>query len=195
MIPHNDVINIIKPNGEKIENIKAGVQTNKTFIRRSDILIETGDLIERKMSNGGSELYDVIDPGFREQGVVGPAHYQIKHKKRGLPNQKKDLVSQNITYNLNGTGAKINNDSIDNSVNTFNTVPKIAEHIKQLRSEIKEHLNSDKQQDALEITNEIENQFELTSPNKTIIKSLVSALPNAGSIASIGSFILAALVS
>ena len=74
-------VTLVKKNGERIEGIKANVQKKKIYISRSDILIETGDLIHRKMSNGGEETYEVIDPGFFEaQGGI-EAHYQMSVKK------------------------------------------------------------------------------------------------------------------
>ncbi|WP_229380926.1 hypothetical protein [Shewanella psychropiezotolerans] len=61
-----DKVSVLKANGEVFEDIQASVQTKKTFIQRSDILIETGDLIQRAMSNGAMQTYEVIDPGFHE---------------------------------------------------------------------------------------------------------------------------------
>lgn len=94
-----DTVLLIKQDGTRVENIKASVQSKKIFIDRSDILIEPSDLIQRKMSNGGEETYQVIDPGFHEKLFNIPAGYQITHKKLGLPESKK--VVQNITYNHN----------------------------------------------------------------------------------------------
>ena len=62
----NDNVTLLKRNGDRLDGIKASVQSEKIFINRSDVLIETGDLIQRKMSNGGEETYEVIDPGFHE---------------------------------------------------------------------------------------------------------------------------------
>lgn len=52
----NDNVTLMKKNGDRVEAIKAIVQSKKTFINRSDILIETGDLIQRKMSDGGEGI-------------------------------------------------------------------------------------------------------------------------------------------
>lgn len=41
----NDNVTLLKKSGKRVEGIKASVQSKKTFINRSDILIETGDLI------------------------------------------------------------------------------------------------------------------------------------------------------
>lgn len=184
-----DTVSILKTTGEKIENIKASVQKQKTFIQRSDILIETGDLIQRTMSNGATETYEVIDPGFHE-GLGGiPAGYQIVHKNLGLPETEKAI--QSITYNLSGYNSRVNNKSTDNSTNVVNINNDVAEHISMLRHEIKRLIESvSEQNEALEIVDAIEGQFESDRPSKPVLKTLLEALPSAGSIASIGSFLL-----
>ncbi|MGI1999959.1 hypothetical protein [Shewanella frigidimarina] len=188
---HRDAVSILKLNGEKHEGIKASVQRNQTFIKGSDLLIETGDLIQRYMSNGAIETYEVIDPGFHEGGNLISAGYQIVHKNLGLPEAEKAI--QNITYNLNGHGSRVNNHSVDNSTNTFNLNSDVLEHIKMLRSEISNLIEVEQQQDVFEIVDAIEQQFKSKKPSKAIVKTLVSALPHVGTIASIGSFLLTAL--
>ena len=77
-----DTVSLIKKNGKKTDGIRASVQKRKIFINhKANILIETGDLIHRKMSNGGEETYEVIDPGFYERHGGIPAHYQMDVKK------------------------------------------------------------------------------------------------------------------
>ncbi|TQP21870.1 hypothetical protein [Vibrio cholerae] len=187
-----DKVTVLKKNGDKFEDIQASVQTQKTFIHRSDILIETGDLIQRKMSNGGTETYEVIDPGFHEGGSMIPAGYQIKHKNLGLPEAEKAV--QKIIYNLNGTNSRVNNHSVDNSTNIANENSDIFEHIELLRFEINRLIHSSQEKnDALEIVDAIEEQFSSEKPSKAVVNTLIASLPHAGSIASIGSFLLSAL--
>lgn len=190
--PMRDKVTVLKQNGEKYEDIQASVQSKKIFIQRSDILIETGDLIQRKMSNGGIETYEVIDPGFHEGGSIIPAGYQIKHKNLGLPEAEKAV--QSITYNLNGPNSRVNNHSTDNSTNVVNENSAITEHIELLRSEINRLVQSTQEkQDALEVVDAIEGQFSSDKPSKAVVNTLISSLPHAGSIASIGSFLVSAL--
>ena len=134
-----DTVSLLKKNGEKIDDIKASVQSKKIFINRSDILIETGDLILRRMSNGDEETYEVVDPGFHERHGAIAAGYQMTHKKLGLPEVHNAM--QNITYNINGANSRINNHSIDNSINIGSFNPEVAEHIAMLRSEIEGLIN------------------------------------------------------
>lgn len=187
----NDNVTLLKRNGDRVEGIKASVQAKNIFINRSDILIETGDLIQRNMSNGGEETYEVIDPGFHESFHGIEAHYQMTHRKLGLPEAK--AAVQSITYNISGANARVNNHSTDNSVNTVNINPNVAEHISMLRQEVKRLVPDQEQQPALEVVDAIEGQFESNAPSKVVVKTLLGALPSAGSIASIGSFLLSAL--
>jgi hypothetical protein len=187
----NDNVTLLRKNGDRVDGIKASVQSKKIFINRSDILIETGDLIQRKMSNGGEETYEVIDPGFHEGFGGIEAHYQISHRKLGLPEAK--AAVQSITYHISGPNARVNNHSTDNSVNTVNINSDVAEHISMLRQEVKRLLPQQNQQPALEVVDAIESQFESSTPSKIVVKTLLGALPSAGSIASIGSFLLSAL--
>ncbi|HEM8280850.1 TPA: hypothetical protein ACXNHB_002491 [Providencia stuartii] len=187
----NDNVTLLKKNGDRVEGIKASVQAKKIFINRSDILIETGDLIQRNMTNGGEETYEVIDPGFHESFHGIEAHYQMTHRKLGLPEAK--AAVQSITYHISGPNARVNNHSTDNSVNTVNINPDVAEHISMLRQEVKRLLPGQEQKPALEVIDAIEGQFESSAPSKVVVKTLLGALPSAGSIASIGSFLLSAL--
>ncbi|MBZ6971715.1 hypothetical protein JJJ10_22250 [Klebsiella grimontii] len=184
-----DTVSLLKKNGERVDNIKASVQSKKIFINRSDILIETGDLIQRRMSNGGEETYEVIDPGFHERHGAIAAGYQMTHKKLGLP--EVDKAIQNITYNISGANSRVNNHSIDNSINITSFNSNVAEHIAMLRSEIEQFISKpEEKKEALEIVDAIDGQFSSDKPSKVIVKSLLASLPTIGNIATIGSFLL-----
>jgi uncharacterized small protein (DUF1192 family) len=187
-----DTVSILKQDGSCIDNVSAGVQKNKIFINRSDIIVDIGDLIQRKMSNGAEEMYKVIDPGFCEKFGGISAHYQMNVRKLGMPEAKKAV--QSITYNITGPNARINQNSIDRSVNVATINPQVSEHIEAIRSEIERLVsNEKKKRDAHEIVNAIEKQFETGNPRKAVITTLLDGLPSMGSIASLGSFILSCL--
>lgn len=101
-----DTVSLLKKNGMTIDGIQASVQKDKIFIEGADILIESGDLIHRVMSNGGQETYSVIDPGFQEKFHRIPAGYQMEVRKLGLPEANRAI--QNITYNISGTNNRVN---------------------------------------------------------------------------------------
>lgn len=187
-----DTVNLLKKDGEVISNISSSVQKNKIFIQRSDILIETGDLIQRSMSNGAEETYKVIDPSFHEKFHSIPAGYQMDVIKLGLSEAK--AAVQHITYNVSGVNNRFNQNSIDNSVNIVNSNPEIQEHISALRDEIDRlSLSKEEQQASYEIIDVVEAQFEGGKPSKAVVQMLLNGLPNAGSIATISSFILSLL--
>lgn len=195
-MPFNDLmtdnVNLLKKNGEVISDISSSVQKNKIFIQRSDILIETGDLIQRSMSNGAEETYKVIDPGFHEKFHSIPAGYQMDVIKLGLPEAK--AAVQHITYNVSGVNNRLNQNSIDNSVNIVNSNPEIQEHISALRDEINRlSFSKEEQLASYEVIDAVEAQFEGHKPSKAVVQMLLNGLPNAGSIATISSFLLSLL--
>jgi len=184
-----DTVSLIKQDGTTVDGIKASVQTNKIFIQGQKPLIESGDLIQRKMSNGAEETFEVIDPGFHEKFHGIPAGYQMQVRKLGIPEGRSAI--QSITYNVTGNNARINQNSIDRSVNVVQLPPDIADNLNALRHEINRLIEDGPQKkEAIEIVDTIEQQFISGSPKKSVIRTLVSGLPSVGSIASIGSFLL-----
>jgi hypothetical protein len=187
-----DTVTLLKQDGKLFENIKASVQKKKIFIQRSDVLVESGDLIRRRMSNGAEETYKVIDPGFHEQFHSIPAGYQMDVIKLGIPEAQNAI--QHITYNISGTNNRINQNSSDSSINITNKNTDIQEHIEQLRAELKKlNLKTQETTESYEVIDEIESQLKKATPNKTVVRTLLSGLPNAGNIASIGSLIVSLL--
>lgn len=186
-----DTITVRKSNGEIIDNLKASVQSNQIFLDRSDILIEPNDLIERKMSNGGVETFDVIDPGFHEAFHGIDAHYQMKVKKLGLPEAKQRARS--ITYNITGHNARINHDSVDNSINSVHAAGELQEYLVALRQIIESIEDVKQKKDAIEILGSVESQLALPKPSKTVVSVLLGALPHIASISSLTSAIIGVL--
>ena len=185
-----DTITVFKQDGTKIENIKASVQSNKIITFRGDILIEPSDVIQRKMSNGGEETFKVIDPNFYESHGGIKAHYQMDVQKLGLPEAKKAI--QNITYNINGANARVNQNSVDNSTNIIVVNNKVKNLFKALRSEIKcLELGEKEKQSALDIVDAMEQNLIKDKPSKVVLSALSKGLPLVANIGSITSAILA----
>ena len=77
---------------------------------------------------------------------------------------------------------------------TENINPQIAAYLMALRSELGMlNITQDKMQEAMIMVNQLEMQFEMPTPDKYVIKNLVSALPNAAMIASLGASLLSCL--
>ena len=191
-----DNISILSNNGIiKAENVKANVSSKGISIFRSDIIIRSGDIILRNMPNGEIERFEVIDPGFSE-GLGGgggiPPHYRLSVRKLGLPETPK-TENSSITYNITGDNARINQDSVDNSIyiaNSHVVIDKIADLRKELQTI---DLGADDKKSAYEVIDAIEKLFQAGKPQKSVVEALLNALPKLGSVASIGSFILSCL--
>ena len=190
---NKDKIQVLKSDGTKSPEMNASVQSKGIYLMRSDVLVEPNDLIQRVMSNGGTEIFQVIDPGFYEgAGGVIPAHYQMKVKKLGLPEAEKAI--QSITYNINGPNARVNNNSTDNSNNIANVNNDLFESIKALKAEINRlELSTQEKAEAIEVVGVIEEQCKSEKPSKAVVNALIGSLPTAASIASIGSLIVSLL--
>ena len=188
-----DKIQVLKSDGTKSTEMNASVQSKGIYLMRSDILVEPNDLIQRVMSNGGTETFQVIDPGFHEgAGHSTPAHYQIKAKKLGIPAAEKAI--QSTTYNISGPNARVNNNSTDNSSNVVNINNELSESLDALKAEINRlELSVKEKEDAFEVVEAIEEQCKTENPSKVVVNALMKSLPNAASIASIGSLIISLL--
>lgn len=124
-----DTITILKPDGQKFEDVKANVQPKMIFIHDEMIPLEENDKIFRKLPNGLIEEYIVLDRGYYSALSGIPGHYQAKVQKEGTINENK--LQSIINYNLNGTNSKVNVNSTDNSVNYFgdNTFNELRESV------------------------------------------------------------------
>jgi len=164
-----DMVSLIKKDGTKINDIKSSVQGSKIFIDRSDILIESGDLIHRSLSNGAEETYRVIDPGFHEGFHSIPAGYDMKCKKLGVPEAQKAI--QNITYN-NTVNIHGNNQGIAVSGNENHSKIKYTEFNKkfiELLDEVKASNISDKYKIIEDLESNKEDNIELQSYLGTLL--------------------------
>lgn len=188
----NDTVKLLKKNGDEVPDIKAAVTPGKIHILRSDISIQADDIIQREMmSNGDEETYRVVNPVFHEGLGEIQAFYSIDVVKLGLP--EAETAVQNITYNISGANSRVNQGSTDNSTNIVNLNPEINKQIKALRNEI-EKLDSPKEKEtSYEAIDAVEAQISSENPSKAVVETLLSNLPNAGSIASIGSLIVSLL--
>jgi hypothetical protein len=187
-----DTVTLIKRDGTTVDGIKASVQSKNIFIMRNGLLIETGDLVQRKMSNGGEETYEVIDPGFHEKLHRIPAGYHMVVRKLGIPEAKSAI--QSVTFHVTGDNARINQNSVDQSINVIQMSSDVADNIEALRNEIIRTIKEESQRtEALEVVDAIEQEFKSGSPKRSVVGALVQGLPAGGAIASIGSFLLSCL--
>ena len=175
-----------------LKNSKKGTeQVIFQFLEPQDI--EIGNII---IQSGARDRWEVIE--VEDVLVQGNfSHFAAYVEKSGKNKPEATSSVQSITYNVNGTNARVNNHSIDNSSNINNSRGDLESLIIQLRDEIKsQKVEASIINEALEVVDVIEAQSKQENPNKTILNSMLSGitslLPHAGSLASIGSMILAA---
>ncbi|KWS07500.1 MULTISPECIES: hypothetical protein [Pseudomonas syringae group] len=187
-----DNISVLKTNGQRFDGLKASVQKGKVFLWDSSIFIEPKDLIIRHMSNGGSETFEVVEPGFYEAVMDFEAHYQMVVRRMGEAEAEK--VSHSTVYNFYGNNARVNNQSVDNSVNTVYSNTEISNLVAGLRSEVEKiELPDAEKLEALDVVDEIKTQIDSPAPKKNIVRRLIDSLPKVESLTTIGASIMTML--
>ena len=113
-----DTVSLVKKNGQRIDNIRASVQSNKIFTFDTHHPIEEGGLYERKLPSGVVEQYLIEDAGY-QSGIGGiSAHYQSSVRKK--TKIQATAPAQQVTYNLHGDNSRVNINSTDASTNVVN---------------------------------------------------------------------------
>lgn len=110
-----DIVALVKPDGTRIEGIKSSVQSEQIFVHDATLPIEEGDTIERERPGGIIDRYTVLDAGYHEKFYELPAGFQMKVRKQTGISQGPPRPSNN--YYLYGPNARVNNNSIDASMN------------------------------------------------------------------------------
>ena len=180
-----DVITLLKPNGEVIENIKANVQSRIVFIFDANLPLEENDKIYRKLPNGLVETYIVADRGYHS-GIGGiKGHYQAKVKKEVTINEDKYNSIVNI-YTASGPNSRININSVDKSRNYHNDSDLLFSDLKLALEGIKEEEIKEKALELLEELNttkhtptylvKYQNFISLLADHLTVIAPFIPAL-------------------
>ncbi|MBW5840068.1 hypothetical protein [Yersinia enterocolitica] len=183
-----DKLTLIKQDGTRTSGIKGSVQKKKIFIHRGDLHIEEGDEIEREMPGNSKETYIVLEPGFH-QGLAGiPAGYQMDVTRKTsvassvpLSPPQSSPVHVSNTYNFHGANSRVNNNSTDNSYNYTGSSENLKEIFDFIASARKEIESAALDKSVLNTANQsldiVESQLKTAEPSKSIIKTLLSALP------------------
>src|SRR6266478_5957896 len=112
----NEKVTLRKKTGETYE-FRAMVQPTNIFTENTRLPVEEDDMIERKLPNGMTETYVVVERGFTV-GLGGiPDHYQMKVRKGGSSSESKLPRPMTHIYNLTGAHARVNIQSEASSIN------------------------------------------------------------------------------
>lgn len=100
-----DFIVLIKPNGDRTENIKVKVSNNGIKIYNVKLQIEPGDIIERKLPNDLIETYEVLDVTYHNSAIPESGPSQLM-KVRKLD------IAVHLPTNENAESLQHSNDSV-----------------------------------------------------------------------------------
>lgn len=76
-----DNISVLKLNGVRVDGLQALVKKHCILIQQEQVVIETGDLIMRKLSTGREEIHEVLDSCFHEKFYDIEAGYHLKVRR------------------------------------------------------------------------------------------------------------------
>ena len=101
-----DRVSILKRNGVRIDEVNACVLRDMIIIKRSDMIIEMGDLIIRQALNKDNEIYEVLKPVFFKESQFFTASYHIEIKRLSV--FEGEEIIQDITQNIDAVNAGVN---------------------------------------------------------------------------------------
>ncbi len=110
-----DVVALVKPDGTRVEGVRASVQSTKIMVTDASLPIEEGDTIDRERPGGIVERYTVLDAGYHDTFHGIPAHFQMEVRKETAIPRVPPGPSHN--YYLTGPNSRVNTNSVDASVN------------------------------------------------------------------------------
>ena len=176
-----DNIKIIKKSGEQFDNLRAFISNRSIIMMRSDIKVEPNDTVQRFLSNGEIEIFEVLKPGFSMGFCNVPSHYNMTFKRLGPGIKKTKKTKISISNNTYRTKSIIN----------ITGNPYIENQLTNLRNEISNiELSPKEKEDALRTVGEISLNLKSNKPCEEVIESLFNSLPHKRSILSIRSFLL-----
>ena len=131
-----DIVTIRTKDGTTYPDVRASVQPGKILTQRSDIPIQPGDEVVRRIPSGIDEAFVVDDPGF-QAGLHGiPSFYQMRVHRADAP--ARSSRGGTVIYNLTGAHARFNINSVDSSTNVVNQAP--TEFFQALRAAIESRI-------------------------------------------------------
>ena len=152
--------------------------------------IEPGDLIVRHLSVGADETYLVVDPEFHERFGSFEPSYQM-HVRRA---DALEVGRASVVFNVTGHNARVNQNSVDNSVNVVDVNPELLDLVRGLREAISSaQIDDEARSAALEIADAVELQFGTGKPSRSVVEALLRALPVVASVTAIASSIVSML--
>lgn len=143
-------VNLIKQDGDRKDGVRAQVGSDAIIFDNMDLQIRAGDQIERCLPNGMVELYDVIEPNYHTGGTL--SHIKVEVQKGNRKPSGEGKLGD--TYHFHGDNARVNQNSVDQSVNIASS--KFGDVVSRCREVIENIESEQDRQDLLERLAELE---------------------------------------
>jgi hypothetical protein len=179
-----DTIVLIKPDGTRTEDIKAKVSEERIKTYNVTLQIEQGDIVERKLPNGLTEIYEVLDV-TQAHGIPqsGPSQ-EMKVRKLNAFQDKPQPVT---VHNYHGVQS-VQHGSNNTAYNTQNfglETQQLADLITQMRTSVHDlDLPEEDKEEAQQMLDVLEEQAKAQPSNvariKVLAKSAALYLANKG---------------
>jgi hypothetical protein len=104
-----DTMTIHKPDGKTLEEVRGQVSGNQIIVMDGLLVIEVGDIAERRASNGLRDFFEVTDPGFHESVAGIDAHYQMRVRRISAGDfqmTQKKAAASSVEEGLSSSGRK-----------------------------------------------------------------------------------------
>ena len=141
----NDTVTVIHKNGARHENVRASVQKNKTFIADAKLPLSVGDLIERSLPSGQTEIHRCTNVHLWTGTGGIPSYYEINYELEGAA---RTYASPTVNVHISESPqAHINLNSTDQSRSFINRQSE--DIFSQIRDLIEERLSDSDDWDLL----------------------------------------------
>ena len=133
----NDTVTVIHKNGARHGNVRASVQKKKIFIADAKLPLSVGDLIERSLPSGRSEVHRCTNVQLWTGMGSIPSYYEIDYELEGAA---RTYASPTVNVHISESPqAHINLNSTDQSTSFINSQGE--DIFSQIRGLIEERLS------------------------------------------------------
>ena len=133
----NDTVTVIHKDGARHENVRASVQKNKIFIADARLPLSAGDLIERSLPSGQTEVLRSTNVHLWTGKGGIPSYYEIDYEREGAT---RPYASPAVKVHISESPqAHINLNSTDQSTSVI--TGQNGDIFSQIRDLIKERLS------------------------------------------------------
>jgi|GEM_PF-2172104 len=130
-VVHTDELQVVKEDGTHWPKFKGNVGKGKVSFEYTGKRLDAGDTILWFQSDGATQEFIVVDPGFSDGLRPIPPSYAATVRKKGHVPKARSRPVHSIHVHNAGTGNRVNIGSVDNSVNTYSAETNIFNQLRE----------------------------------------------------------------